>query len=1000
MADRIERIAKHRDARAATLLEKLRGEGFSVRNVYRVDNFTLDAEPSREKLNRIGRMLINPVVERAAFMGLDLFDPFESITPKEFDWAVEVGLKPGVKDNVGETVTQEINDALKEQPPVYKSETFFIEGASEEEIRKIAEGFYNPQIEQVQIATRVDFFQSKYTYVPRVQLTGTPTADIVNIIGVDDPELLKIGKEGIANSDGTRRGTLSLTFQNPDGSQNLAYMKTIQKYFAERCRNPTDIELESIAQTWSEHCKHTIFADPIDDIKDGLYKTFIKKATEDIKEIWKKKGRKNFLVSVFKDNSGIIEFDENYNITHKVETHNSPSAIDPRGGSITGIVGVNRDAMGCGLFAKPIINTYGFCFGNPDDKRVLFRNKELSDKLLSPKRIMDGVIQGVNEGGNCSGIPTPQGFVYFDDRFRGKPLVFVGTAGLMPKTIGGKPSHEKKANPGDHIVMLGGRVGKDGIHGATFSSESLHAGSPAGAVQLGDPITQKKMSDALLEARDRLLYTSITDNGAGGLSCSVAEMANEAGGCIVNLEKVPTKYANMQPWEIWISESQERMTLSVPHDKWDEFSKLMKSRDVEATVIGEFTDSGRVKVSYADKTIQNMVLDLDLEFLHDGLPKIEQKSTYTKPSYLKPNLPGLEDLTESFTSLLSSQNIASYEFISKQFDHEVQGGSVLKPLQGRGRVNADTSITRPILSSKKGVVLSQGVNPSYSELDAYDMAACAIDTAIRNSISAGANPDHLAILDNFCWCSSRDPERLGQLKAAVQACYDYAVAYETPFISGKDSMFNDFKGFDENGNPVKISAPPTLLISSIGVIDDSKKAVSLDAKCAGDIVYVLGETHDEFGGSEYLSMIGQHGAGYVPKVDAAKNNELYRSLAQCIEAELIESAQSVHRGGLATALAKTAIGGKLGLSVSIDKLPGSWTSPESALYSESMGRIVVTVSPERQDYFEAMMGDNKCVPIGMITEKDDFVIKTKDSAIVNTKTRSMLKSYKSTFKDN
>jgi len=987
MADRIERIAKHGDPRARQKLEELLKDGFSVKNVYRIDNFTLDAGPSREKLNSIGRMLINPVVEQAAFMGLNLHEPFESITPKVFDWAVEVGLKPGVKDNVGETVTKEIKDSLKEQLLVYKSETFFIDGATEKEIKKIAEGFYNPQIEQVQIASREDFFKGKQTYVPRVHLTGTPTADIVRIIGVDDPTLRKIGKEGVENSDGTRRGTLSM---------DLPYMKSVQDYFKSRSRNPTDVELESIAQTWSEHCKHTIFADPIDDIEDGLYKHFIKRATDNIRKLWKKNGRKDFLVSVFKDNSGIIEFDETHNITHKVETHNSPSALDPRGGSITGIVGVNRDAMGCGLFAKPIMNTYGFCFGNPDDKRTLFRNKELSDKLLSPRRIMNGVIQGVNEGGNCSGIPTPQGFVYFDDRFRGKPLVFVGTAGLMPNEINGKPSHEKEAKPGDYIVMLGGRVGKDGIHGATFSSESLHAGSPAGAVQLGDPITQKKMSDALLEARNRSLYNSITDNGAGGLSCSVAEMANEAGGCIVKLESVPTKYPNMQPWEIWISESQERMTLAVPENKWSEFSTLMKNRDVEATVIGQFTNSGKVTVTYAD--LKDPVMDIDLNFLHDGLPKIQQKSTYTKPDFKAPDFPMLDDLTELVLSMLARQNISSYEFISKQYDHEVQGGSVLKPLQGKGRINADTSITRPVLSSKKGVVLSQGVNPSYSELDAYDMAACAIDTAIRNAISAGANPDHLAILDNFCWCSSRDTERLGQLKAAVQACYDYAVAYETPFISGKDSMFNDFKGFDESGNSVKISAQPTLLISSIGVIEDSSKAVSLDAKHLGDLVYVLGETHDELGGSEYLAMMNQRDAGSVPKVDAQKNNKLYRSLAQCIDNELIESAQSVHRGGLATALSKTSMGGKLGMTVSLADLPGTWSREDYALFSESMGRVVVTITPENKTKFESTMQGGACTYIGLVTNSDRLVIVDKNNSdIVNTKLESTLHNYKSTF---
>ncbi len=984
MAIRIERKSKHKDAKAAGLLERLRKDGFSVGFVDRVDNFTVEADLPVDKAQVLSQMLVNPVVEEARHDGF--------LAPDLFDWAVEVSFHRGVKDNVGDTVSEEMKDGFKEAFPAHKSETFFLyDVPSEDEVKRIANELYNPQIQQIRVKSRADFLAENGMGITdhRVKLTGTPHADIVKIMGVDDPELLKIGREGIANADGTRRGPLSMIPKDND----LTYMKAVQNYFKSRDRNPTDVELESIAQTWSEHCKHTIFADPIDDIADGLFKHFIKRATNDIR---KKKGEKDFCVSVFTDNSGVIKFDGKNLLTHKVETHNSPSALDPYGGSITGIVGVNRDAMGCGLFSKPVINTYGFCFGDPTDKRVLFRKKDLSDRLLSPRRIMDGVIDGVNAGGNCSGIPTPQGFVYFDERFRGKPLVFVGTVGLMPETINGRPSHEKRAKPGDYIVMLGGRVGKDGIHGATFSSESLHAGSPAGAVQIGDPITQKKMSDALLEARDRLLYNSITDNGAGGLSCSVAEMAKESNGCFVALDKIPTKYPNMQPWEIWISESQERMTLAVPPDKWHEFSGLMLRRGVEASVIGMFTNTGKCTVNYDNKT----VVDLDLDFLHDGVPKIQQKSTYKRPDYKEPSLPLERDVTDSFLKLLARQNIASTEFISRQYDHEVQDGSVLKPLQGKGRVNADATITRPVLDSDKGVVLSQGVNPSYSDLDTYWMAACAIDTAVRNAISAGANPDHLALLDNFCWCSSREAERLGQLKAAVEACYDFATVYETPFISGKDSMFNDFKGFDEKGSAVKISIPPTLLVSSIGVIEDSGKAVSLDAKCAGDLVYVLGDTYDELGGSEYLAMRGQHGSGSVPKVDAEKNNRLYRSLAKCIEGELVESAQSVHRGGLAAALAKTAMGGKLGLLASFENLPGNWMREDYALFSESMGRVVVTIKEQNRKSFEELMDGNSYGMIGSIVESDDFIVEGIDSDLISTTVSKMLNPYRSTFRDN
>ncbi|MBU4086684.1 MAG: phosphoribosylformylglycinamidine synthase, partial [Nanoarchaeota archaeon] len=692
-----------------------------------------------------------------------------------------------------------------------------------------------------------------------------------------------------------------------------------------------------------------------------------------------------------------------------VETHNSPSALDPFGGSITGIVGVNRDPMGFGMGAKPIMNRYGFCFAPPEDASPLYKDKELKQKMLPPRKIMDGVIDGVNVGGNCSGIPTPQGFVYFDSRYKGKPLVYVGTIGIIPRQVNGKPSHEKQAHPGDLIIMAGGRVGKDGIHGATFSSEAIDAGSPATAVQIGDPITQKKMSDALIkEARDKGMYTSITDNGAGGLSCSVAEMAKESGGFELELDQVPLKYQGLRDDEIIISEAQERMTLSSPPEKAHELVNFLKSRGVEATIIGRFTDSGRAVVNSRGR----VVADLEMNFLHDGLPPRPMKTSYTKTRHGEPDIPELDDLTGSLLEMLARQNIASFEFISQQYDHEVQGGSVIKPLQGRGRVNGDATVTRPRLDSMKALVISHALNPSYSEIDTYEMAACAIDTAVRNSIAAGADLEHLALLDNFCWCSSTEPERLGQLKAACEACRDMALEYNTPFISGKDSMFNDFKGFDEQGKPVKISVPPTLLISSLGVIPDARKAVSIDAKFDRDIVYVLGRTSEELGGSEYFAMVGEKERGRkyignsVPTVNARENLGTYRAFSKAVEEGLIASAISVHRGGLATALAKSAIAGQLGMNVDLEKIPIDnefGMRNDSLLYSESQGRLVVTISPENRDRFEGLMSNIICSEIGRVRGDKRFIVSgfrgQSNATFVDTTVDKMLESYKSTFRD-
>lgn len=936
-----------------------------------VEVYTIVKNLNEKQLNEIALSLINPVYQT--------FKINQPTPIKKNNWVIEIGFLPGVTDNVATTTKEIIEDKLKikflEKEGVFASKLFFTKNPP-------LNNLINPLIQRIHIKSKKEYIKNKGMdrIAPLVNLIAETKVDTVDL-NVSDEELTMIGKSGIKNKDGTTRGPLAL---------DLAYMKTIKNYFKKLGRNPTDIELESIAQTWSEHCKHTIFADPIDEIKDGLFKTYIKKSTEKI--LMKKK---NFCFSVFTDNSGAIEFNKDFLITHKVETHNSPSALDPYGGSITGIVGVNRDTIGFGMGAKPIINLYGFCFADPNLKSILYRDKEKKQPMLSPRRIIDGVVKGVNSGGNCSGIPTPQGFVYFDNSYQGKPLIFVGTVGLIPKKINSKSSCIKKAQPGDLIIMIGGRVGQDGIHGATFSSEALSSGSPAGAVQIGDPITQKKLSDAIVkEARDKNLYHSITDNGAGGLSCSVAEMAKESGGCLVNLDKVPLKYPGLSPWQIWVSESQERMTLAIPKNHWKNFEKLMTSRGVEATIIGEFTNTKRCLVKYHQKTI----VDIDMEFLHDGLPIREMKTK--KPVInLKPSTPPIKtNLNSSLLSMLKRLNIASFEFISQQYDHEVQASSVIKPLQGKGRVNGETTIVKPILNSNYGVALSQGLYPKYSEIDCYGMAACSIDTAIRNLVVAGVDINKIALLDNFCWCSSKDPERLYQLKQAAKACYDLTTAYETPFISGKDSMFNDFSGYDENGKPKKISVLPTLLISSIGVVNDIYKTITIDSKFPDDLVYLLGETSEEIGGSEYFSL-NKKIDNLLPQVNIKKNKNLYENFYQATQKNFIISAISLTRGGLGVALAKTALAGKLGLKISLNEISKKIARNDYVLFSESQGRILVTINPKNKKLFEENFKNNYFKQIGLVTKEPRLIINgTNNKNIVNLSITQIEKNYKSTFK--
>lgn len=961
MANRIEILAHDDDGRAKSLESTLSKKGKTA-SVRVVDVYTSN-NAAAEKDNFINS-LSNPVTQKT------------NPSLNDFDWALEIGFLPGVTDNIGHTASELLELAGAENDnEVYSSRLYLIKGELEKsEVESLSHDLSNSLIQRASIKSKAEFDADggMDTVIPKVTLNtaGNTAADTLELSDLSDDELMEISQKGIKG-----RGPLGLP---------LVYMKAIQDEY--KGKTITDIELETLAQTWSEHCKHTIFASPIDEVKDGLYKHYIKRAT---KEIRASKGDDDICVSVFSDNAGGIIFDENYLITDKVETHNSPSALDPFGGAITGIVGVNRDCIGFGQGAKPVINRYGFCLADPRTTPEYYRDKACTNPILSPETIMKGVIDGVESGGNCSGIPTPQGFVTFDERFVGKPLVFVGTIGLIPREINGKPGHIKKANPGDKIVVAGGRVGRDGIHGATFSSVALDEGSPATAVQIGDPITQKKMSDAIIkEIRDLGLYSAITDNGAGGLASSVGEMAEQSGGFHLELEKVPLKYPGMAPWEIWISESQERMTMAVPPENTDEIIALFARRGVEATVIGTYTDSGQAHITYEDETI----MDMSMDFLHDGNPETPLETTFTRGQEAEPDIVEPEDQAQTLLDIMGRLNVCSKEFISTQYDHNVQGSAVMGPLQGPGRVYAETSISKPVLTSEKGVVLSQGLFPRYSDIDTGAMAAAGVDLAVRNAVAAGVDLNQLALLDNFCWCSSDEPERLGQLKRAVEAIYNLAVKYETPFISGKDSMFNDFKGFDKDGQGVKISAPPTLLASSIGVIPHVERSISLAPKAVGDLVYLLGETKDECGAGEYYDHLGHTGQN-VPETDGHQNLRLYKLYGRASRDRLIASAYALNHGGLGVALAKKAIAGQMGMDIDLSSLE---LRSDKALYSESTGRILVTVAPQNKEKFEKnFKGYEQIHHIGHIAHSDKLNIKN----ILQADIKALEEAYKAPLKD-
>jgi phosphoribosylformylglycinamidine synthase len=637
--------------------------------------------------------------------------------------------------------------------------------------------------------------------------------------------------------------------------------------------------------------------------------------------------------------------------------------------------------------ARLIFNTDVFCFASP------FYDKELPPRLLHPKRIFEGVRRGVEHGGNKSGIPTVNGCIVFDERYLGKPLVYCGTGGIMPSTINGKPSHIKKIHIDDLIVMTGGRIGKDGIHGATFSSIELDEASPVSAVQIGDPITQKKMLDFLLEARDKGLYNAITDNGAGGLSSSVGEMAALCGGCIINLEKCPLKYAGLDPWEILLSESQERMTLAVHPDKMDEFLELARTRDVEATVIGTFTGSGKFYVMYGDKTVAYLGMD----FLHRGLPTMKLNARWEPLKFEEPVL-GTVNLTTALKTLLSRLNICSKEYVIRQYDHEVQAGSVVKPLTGDGP--SDAAVLRPLLDSMEGVVVANGICPRYGDIDTYHMTACAIDEAVRNHICVGGSFDHLAGLDNFCWCdpvkSEKNPDgeyKLAQLVRANMALYDYTKAYGVPCISGKDSMKNDYIIGSR-----KISIPPTVLFSTIGKIEDVRKAVTMDVKMPDDRVYVLGITKDELGASEYFASLGYIGND-VPKVDAASAKKLYIALEKAIKEGIVASCHDCSDGGLGVALAESAFSGELGMTIELTKVPvENIKRADTILFSESQSRFVITVAPDKVGRFEEIMKGNVFADIGVVTQQQNFTVMDGEKVILSAGIDELKKAWQKTLR--
>lgn len=922
--------------------------------------------------------------------------------------ALESRLRGGVTDNAARTILEafEIVSGTKlKDARAASGRLFLVEGPkiNENIFSTIARDILcNELIETWTILSETEIFNNERFHQERVK------RDIPKVY-IPPPIHQSSWVERVPLDDLQEKDLESLS-QRRLWALNLEEMRVIQNHFRdskvlERRRdagigeNPTDVELEMIAQTWSEHCKHKIFnaniaytdltginSESIPSEIQSLFKTTISDTTQELSRPW--------LLSVFEDNAGIIAFDDEDAIAIKVETHNSPSALDPYGGALTGVVGVNRDILGCGLGARPIFNTNVFCVAPLDTSP-----EALPDRVLHPRRILEGVRKGVEHGGNKSGIPTINGALVFNPQFLGKPLIFCGTAGILPRIIAQRQCEIKEVYPTDRICMVGGRIGKDGIHGATFSSLPLNEFSPMSAVQLGDPLTQKRMIDFILEARDLGLYRAITDNGAGGLSSSVGEMARLSGGARIDISLAKTKYPGLRPFELVVSESQERMTVAVPIEKLNSFLELAQRRDVEVSDLGEFTHTGLIEIYYADK----LVAFLELEFLHQGVPKLYIQAEWNGPNtrtasetFNQPNshpdhresvFSLQDDLPRCILKLLSSPNICSREWIIRQYDHEVQGTSVIKPLHSvdHGLTESfhgpnDGAVIKPKFSSDSALAVACGVCPKLSSYDTFLMAQAAVDEAIRNLLCIGASfggPDsRVAMVDNFCW-----PDPIGDsYKSAqlVRACFglrNAALELSVPMISGKDSMKNDYRG-KLNGTPLHIGVQPTLLITAIAKLQELKQARTSDFKRIGDIIYLLSDRKLGLLNSEFSTLFNlsseQNRIG-EPNWEVARRIFSWIGGSLGMGNQKLRSLHDVSDGGVLVAIAECMMARGVGANLKIFEHTSMW----ELCFGEGFHSFIASIAETDVESIEGEWTELGIpfLKLGEVTNKDSLELK-------------------------
>lgn len=916
------------DRRGAALLKDIADLNLSgVTNVSVSDVYWLKGDLDKAAADIVGQeLLADPVTEV-----FTVDQPVESLLPGQ---AVLVVHNPGVADPVEETILKAAADLGVTLSGARTGKLYILDGDFDVDTLTLITNrlLLNPIIQHAVTPASVIFGENP-VYDFALREVDLP---------VDDTALCAVGREFCLSADEVR---------------------ITAEHYRKLGRRPTDVELETLAQSWSEHCVHKTFKARYNldgQIIDNLLKSTIARATKKLNKSW--------CLSVFVDNSGVIDFDGENAVCFKVETHNHPSAVEPYGGAATGLGGVIRDVLGTGLSARPIFNTDVFCFGEPD-----MPYEELPAGALHPRRVFKGVRSGVADYGNRLGIPTVNGAVLFDERYTGNPLVYCGTAGIMP-VWAAKPGQQ---SPRDLVVVMGGRTGRDGIHGVTFSSEALSDKSNEqsfSSVQIGNPIVEKRMIEAIIKARDEKLFSRITDVGGGGLSSAVGEMGADTG-VKVHLDLVPLKYSGLSYAEIWISESQERMVLAVPPKNFDRLEEICRGEGVEVTSIGAFTDDKKLSLYYKGQ----QVCDLDMDFLHEGRPQLELKATHKPSANPEPSFPCPERLDDDLLRLLGRWNTCSKEWVIRQYDHEVQGGSVLKPLVGRESDGpGDAAVVKPVAGSDRGVVVSCGINPAYADVDAYNMAASAVDEAVRQIIAVGGSLERLALLDNFCWGSATDEAALGALARAAQACADLSMVYETPFISGKDSLNNQFRVGDKI-----VSIPHTLLISAISIMAETSKAITMDFKSPGNLIYSIGHTKAELGGSAYYAAKGFIG-NLAPGVEPVAARATYERLAAATGRKLVKACHDLSEGGLGVALAEMAFAGGYGAEIVLSKVlhDTAVDRDDTLIFAESNSRFLAEVAPEDRSAFEEVMGMTSISLIGVVAQDDRVVVKGLNGNVV------------------